>query len=47
MSRLRRALAALRGFTRGFLGLADAAPRDPASARQWIKDEASRRSHCC
>ena len=47
MTRLRQAAAALRDFARGFLGIATPLPRDGAAARHRIKDDASRRSHCC
>jgi hypothetical protein len=47
MTRLRRALAALRGFARGFLGLAAARDADADAARTRIRDTAARRPHCC
>jgi hypothetical protein len=47
MSRWRRVAAALRGFTRGFLGIAAPRAFDAAAARRKIKDDAARRPHCC
>jgi len=47
MSALRRAAAALRDFARGFLGVAAPPPRDAASARRRITDDAARRGRCC
>ena len=47
MSRVRRSLAALRGFVRGFLGIAAPPLRDPNAARRRIQEEAERRPHCC
>lgn len=45
---LRRAAAALRGFTRGFLGLAAAPPaRDPGAVRRFLRDRASGHRTCC
>ena len=47
MRRLRTALSALRGFARGFVGLATAAPVDASAARARICDAAEKRPHCC
>ena len=47
MNRVRRGFAALRGFVRGFLGIAAPPLRDPNAARGRIQEEAERRPHCC
>jgi hypothetical protein len=47
MSRVRRSIAALRGFVRGFLGITAAPPHDPNAARRQIQEQAERRPHCC
>jgi hypothetical protein len=43
----RRALAALRDFVRGFLGLVSPAPTDRAGARAELGQRATRRDRCC
>lgn len=40
-------IAALRGFARGFLGLAASKPCDAKAARERLRETAARRSHCC
>ena len=47
MTAIRSAVAALRNFTRGFLGLATPPPTNPAAARLHLEDAAKRRPHCC
>jgi hypothetical protein len=51
-ARARAGLAALRGFVRGFLGLAGPAvpgrlPRDAAGVRRLLAARAARRRSCC
>jgi hypothetical protein len=43
---VRRMLAAVAGFVRGFAGL-DAIARDPAAARRALEERAARRRSCC
>jgi len=47
MSRVRRVIAALQGFARGFLGITAERPRDPDVARAQIRHTAEHRPHCC
>jgi hypothetical protein len=43
---MRRALAALRNFVRGFAGLTPL-PRDPAAVRHALEHRAAARKSCC
>lgn len=47
MTRVREALAALRGFARGFLGLAAPELADPQTARDHIRKTDDHRPRCC
>lgn len=47
MTRLRDAFAALRGFARGFLGLAAPALADPKTAREQLRRTDDHRPRCC
>ena len=47
MTRLRDAFAALRGFARGFLGLAAPGLADPNIAREHIQKTDDHRPRCC
>jgi hypothetical protein len=47
MKRVRRVIAALRDFARGFLGIPVRAAPDGRDARQRLRDTAERRQHCC
>jgi hypothetical protein len=47
VTRVREMLAALRGFTRGFLGFAAPALADPKTAREHIQKTNDHQPRCC
>lgn len=47
MTQLREALAALRGFVRGFLGLSAPELADPKAAHEHIRNTEDHRPRCC
>jgi hypothetical protein len=47
VTRVRAAIAALRDFARGFLGLAAPVPADPDAAREHLRQTDDHRPRCC